>query len=200
MRARQGAPDDHVLVPHRRARPLPLAVLRARAPPASSSASAGRCRRSATWTGSSTSSEPSERAESHPPDRRPLDRREPDRDAARDLGARAAPAAGAREQAGGRAGHRQHGPDRGAHAGDLPDRRLLRLRADRLPPARPRDRGGRGDPRQRAGADDLDRRHLRDRALPRRVRHLVAAPERLGRRPGPVPIAVPKRPRRSRCR
>ena len=51
-------PYDRIQLPHRREGPLPLAVLRARAPPASSTASAARCRRSATWTGSWMSSSP----------------------------------------------------------------------------------------------------------------------------------------------
>ena len=50
--ARDGAPDDHVLVPDGRARTATAGSASSPAPPASSSASAGRCRRSATWTGS----------------------------------------------------------------------------------------------------------------------------------------------------
>ncbi len=59
--------------------------------------------------------------------------------------------------------------------------------ADRLPPARRRDRGGRGDPRRPAGADALDRPHLGARDLHGRLRHLRAAAERLRRGAGPRP-------------
>ncbi len=85
------------------------------------------------------------------------------------------------------------------HAGHLLCCRLLRLRAARVP----QPRGGRG--RRRAAAPRpehriqiaLGRGHHGDRALPRRLRHLRAAPERRRRRPGPDPIVPSRRGTRS---
>ncbi len=187
------------IVPHRRARATTAGSASCRAPPASSTASAGRCRRSATWTASSTSSEMA--GPNHI-------RRiailtivaTADRAPARDLGARAGAAAGERERAGGGPGHRQHRPDGAGHAVRLLHPRLLRLLADRLPAARRRGRGGRRDPRRPEGADAVDRPHLRARDLHGRLRHLGAAPERLGRRSGARPDRRAARREASRCR
>ena len=190
--------DDHVHLPHGQGGPLPLAVLRPvrgrldlrlRRPDADDrlhgrlperglamATSAARLRRRT--TGATTAS-----ASSSPGSSLSVDRH-----AARRARPRPGAPAGERQRAGGGAG-RSTTPadDRDRHADHLPAPRLLRATRSRRS-ARARRRSSWTG---RRSADDARIQILWivitsvDRALPRRLRDVRAAPDRLGRRPGP---------------
>ena len=199
-----------IQLPHRQEGPLPLAVLRALRRRHASSASAARCRRSATWTGSSMSS--SARLRGQPS----LGRTEPRRRFATIwivasliamplvivlLGPILPPGHGSEQALG--AGHRQHGAagdgDAGAAArGDLPA-----LRGDRLPPA---DRAARSKVPRCAAHPSLQTTWIVVTSAlvlcARRLRHRApggraTAP---GSGSGPNPLTVPKGHKAAACR
>ena len=141
----------------------PLAVLRALRGRLHRRLRRARCRRSATWTASCTWSEPTAMPEP------PHFRRILILWAALSIIATPIvvlvfapePAAGQRRQRGVGAGDGQHGPARHRDADRGAADRLLRLRADRLPPARGRARGGGRDPWEPRHPDDLAGRRPR---------------------------------------
>ena len=195
--AHAGAQHDHVQLPHRQAGPLPLAVLRALRAPASSTATAARCRRSATWTASSMSSEPAvaPAAAGEPNHWRrfliAVAGRDGDRDAAgrsSSSGRYPPPGNGSVQAAGQRTIN--DGAGAVAHAG----RSCSWCSTSATRWSFFRQRGGAAlegpaDPRQRAHPDGLDRHHLADGARARRLRHLrTRSATGTARAAGPSPL------------